>query len=108
VIPTEVFQILIIIGNVFGWLGIYYLVDRKVDKKVMKYWRKVKESEEGQDLFTILREVKRWIKSGETQKLFKEGEELISEFRALLKTIKERTQPSEESEEDTPVLPRLE
>lgn len=108
-IPTEIVQALIIaLGNFGGILVAYYLLDRRIEGKVLKYWQKIKASEEGQDLFTILKETKTFIKSGEAQKLFKEAEELMNEFRALLKMIKERTAPQEEDDEkDSPVLPRL-
>ncbi|GAI43567.1 unnamed protein product, partial [marine sediment metagenome] len=88
-ISSEIFQVLIIIGNILGWLIIYRLIDRKVDRKIMKYWRKIKASEEGQDLFTLVKDVKNLIKSEEAKSLFKEANEVLAEFRAVLKRFKE-------------------
>ena len=106
-IPGEIFQFLIIIGNVLGWLAIYRLVDRKVDRKVAKYWRRIKESEEGQDLFTLLKEANKLIRSEEAQSLFKEAHEVLAEFRAVLKRFKESTEAAEEDDDEPVALPTL-
>lgn len=106
-IPGEIFQFLIIIGNIVGWLAIYRLVDRKVDRKAAKYWRRIKESEEGQDLFTLLKEAKKLIKSEEAQSLFKEAHEVLAEFRAVLKRFKESTEAVEEDDDEDVKFPVL-
>ncbi len=107
-IPTEVFQIFIIFGNILGWWGIYKLVDRKVDKKIMKYWHRARSSPEGQDLFTILRETKILLQSEEPKKLFVEAAEILGEVRFLLKKIKERAEATEEDGDvQEPLLPSL-
>ena len=107
-ISSEIFQVLIIIGNILGWLIIYRLIDRKVDRKVMKYWRKIKASEEGQDLFMLLKEAKNLIRSEEAKNLFKEAHEVLAEFRAVLKRFKESTEAAEEDDEEPVDIPSLE
>lgn len=106
-IPSEIFQFLIIIGNIVGWLIIYRLVDRKVDRKAMKYWRRIKGSEEGQDLFTLLKEAKNLIKSEEAQSLFKEAHEVLAEFRAVLKRFSASAEAAEEDDEPPVEFPTL-
>ncbi|GAI04184.1 unnamed protein product, partial [marine sediment metagenome] len=46
----------------------------------MKYWRRIKASEEGQDLFTLVKDVKNLIKSEDAQNIFKETKEVLAEF----------------------------
>jgi len=106
----EIFQIFIILGNIAGWLAVYYLVDRKVDRKISKYWKQIRESEEGQDLFALIKETKNLMQSEQTQKLFAEAHDVLADFRAILKMLRERAESSEEESEDSdrPVLPRLE
>jgi len=106
----ELFQVFIIIGNVVGWLAIYYLVDRKIDKKVAKYWKQIRESEEGQDLFALVKETKNLIQSEQTQKLFAETHDLLADFRAILKMLRERAENTQDEADDSdrPVLPKLE
>lgn len=113
-IPNEAIPLLsaLIIGaaNFASILLAYYRMERRIDKKIQKYWNLIKGSEEGQDLFTLVKEAKNLVKGEETQKLFKEAYEILADFRDLVKKIKERMEASTSEEEDTepmPVLPSL-
>lgn len=72
----------------------------------MKYWGKMKSSEEGQDLFTVLKELKTFLKGGDMQQLMTEAKEAVAEIRVILKRMKERTEVPEE-EDDEPFLPPM-
>ncbi|GAJ13411.1 unnamed protein product [marine sediment metagenome] len=72
-----------------------------------KYWRRIKASEEGQDLFTLLKEAKKLIKSEDAQNLFKEAHEILGEFRAVLKRFKESAEAPEEDDDEPVTLPTL-
>lgn len=98
--------IIIAIGNFSGILAAYYLLDRRTEGKINKYWRRIKTSPEGEDVFTIAREVRALLKSDKVQGLFKEAYEVLSEVRALLKMLKEKAE-ADESDEESPRLPTL-
>jgi len=73
----------------------------------MKYWRRIKASEEGQDIFALVKEAKNLIKSEDAQNIFKEAKEVLSEFRAVLKRFKESTEAVEEDDDEPMELPTL-
>ncbi|MBA7637506.1 hypothetical protein ES703_45151 [subsurface metagenome] len=75
----------------------------------MKYWRQIKASEEGQNIFALIKEAKNLIKSEDAQNIFKEAKEVLSEFRAVLKRFKESTEVSEDNDEndEESLLPTL-
>ena len=108
-ISSEALQVCIIVGNIVALLIIYRLIDRKVDRKIMKYWRQIKASEEGQNIFALVKEAKNLIKSEDAQNIFKEAKEVLSEFRAVLKRFKESTEVSEDNDEndEESLLPTL-
>lgn len=109
-IPTEISQAVIIaLGNFFGILTAYFLLDRRMEGKINKYLRRAKTSPEGQDLFKLVKDVKAFMESNEMQELLKEARAGLSELRSLLKKIKERAEePVEDDGEAEELLPSLE
>jgi len=101
-------SIIIAVGNCVGiafasWL----LIDRKIDRKIMKYWRQVRSSPEGKNLLKILEEGRKLLESEEAKSVIIELKEAVSELRAILKKMREKAESSEENEEIDWKLPSL-
>jgi hypothetical protein len=108
---TEILQAVIIAAGNFGGILIgYHLLERKIDRKILKYWLKVRGSPEGKDLFALLKDSNTVLKSPETQNLLKDLDAGVNEVREFLKKLREKAESgTEESEEEQkPLLPSLE
>jgi len=106
IFDPETFQIIVIIANAAGMFGgiiaAYFLIDRKIDRKISKYAKKMKESDEGKNATAILKETRTFIEGKQFQTLIQEAGDVVKEARTLLKALTDRFTPSattEESEE---------
>ena len=109
-IPPEIVQAIVIaVGNFLGILVAYYLLDRRTERKIGKYWQKIRKSPEGEDMFALIKEGRNFLQSKEVKDLMKDLSAGLDELRALLKQIREKAEASAK-EEDTggPLLPSLE
>jgi hypothetical protein len=105
--PQVLQAIIIAFGNFFGILASYYLLDRRIEGKLTKYWSRIKNSEEGRNIFTIAEDLKNLLEGEEPQKLLTEASKILMESRVILKAMKERLEPDEEGDDEEPRLPTL-
>lgn len=101
--------LIIAAGNCAGIAFASWLfIDRKIDKKIMKYWKQVRNSSEGQDSIEILKETRKLLQSSEIKNVLNEIKEVVSDVRVIVKKTKERLEapPLEEDEEEVE-LPTL-
>lgn len=95
-------SVIIAVGNSVGIAFASWLfIDRKIDKKITKYWRQVRNSPEGKDMLKILEDTRNLLESEEAKNIMKELKEGVSEFRVLLRKMREKAESSGESEEET-------
>jgi hypothetical protein len=113
IFDPETFQILVIIANASGMFGgiiaAYFLIDRKIDRKISKYAKKMKESDEGKNATAILKETRMFIEGKQFQTLIKEAGDVVKEARTLLKVLTDKFTPSStvEEQEEEQVLPGM-
>lgn len=102
-------SIIVATGNIIGIIVAYLILERRTERKMMKYWKRIKASEEGKSMLEILAEGKKLLKSPEGAELIKEAHAAIVEFRGIMKNLKERMEESPESEveEEDLTLPSL-
>jgi hypothetical protein len=96
-IPPDVVHI---IGYVISAVILYFLFERKIEKKISKYVGKFRSSQEGKDAVKILEETRKLIESGELSKLVDEFRGVAEDARVVLKALKEKLEPHEEDEDD--------
>jgi len=86
---------------VLGAVILYFLFERKIEKKISKYVKKFRSSQEGTDTAKILQETRKLIESGEVGELVNELKGAVEDARIVLKYLKERLEPKQDDEEDT-------
>lgn len=111
-VPPELIPLVsaIIVGvaNFVSILLAYYRGERRVEKKLDTYFRKVNQSEEYQLLIETIRGFKQLMDSSEATDLAKEATAAIKEMRTFLQKLRERSEVPEKEEGDTkPFLPPL-
>lgn len=101
--------LIIAIGNCVGiGIGSWLFIDRKIDRKISKYVRLFRSSEEGKDMGKLLSDAKKFVDSGEMQDLVGEAKAGLKELRGLLQSLRERYEQSQQEDEETePVIPQI-
>jgi predicted transcriptional regulator len=97
-------------GNVVGIIIAYVILERRTDKKIDKYWKRIKSSEEGGSALELLGELKKLSKSPEAKELIKEAYATFKELREIMKKLKERMEEApegEDTEEKEFTLPKI-
>jgi hypothetical protein len=85
---------------VLGAVILYFLFERKIEKKIAKYTKKFRVSQEGEDTAKILAETRKLIESGEVSELVNEFKAMVEDARVVLKFLKEKVEPRQEDKED--------